>query len=189
MWYAHSTSYIHCLFIYFVYQAYSFYLSTRKLPETLSQTPIVLEESDVRGWRTQSKPLFSRRKCLNEVTDRSSQKPQAFITHAAGTTITIFGQSTKGRWGMAKWMNRDYFSFLKARVYSLWRIEALLPSFCVCVSFSEELIIALRPAPFHLFHEHTSTSCDKTTTQKTETHVIEFADISKWIIKGTLHFL
>lgn len=133
MWYAHSTSYIHCLFIFFVYQAYSFYLSTRKLPETLSQTPIVWEESDVRGWRTQSKPLFSRRKCLNEVTDRSSQKPQAFITHAAGTTITIFGQSTKGRWGMAKWMNRDYFSFLKARVYSLWRIEALLPSFFVCV--------------------------------------------------------
>lgn len=173
---------------FFVYQAYSFYLSSSKLPETLSQTPIVSEESDVRGWRTQSKPLFSRRKCLNEVTDRSSQKPQAFITHAAETTITIFGQSTKGRWGMAKWMNRDYFSFLKASLQFVedWGVTA---AFFLCVSFSEELIIALRPAPFHLFHEHTSTSCDKTTTLKPETHVIEFADISKWIIKGTLHFL
>lgn len=156
MWYAHSTSYIHCLFIFLVYQAYSFYSSTRKLPETLSQAPIVSEESDVSGWRTQSKPPFSRRKCLNEVTDRSSQKPQAFITHAAETTITIFGQSTTGRCGggeVAKWMNRDYLSFLKARVSqcSLWRTEALLPS------FSEELIIASRPALFHPLREKLQT--------------------------------
>lgn len=163
---------IHSLFYLYFYHAYSFYLSTTKLPETLSQMPIVLEESDVRGWRTQSKPLFSRRKCLNEVTNRSSQEPQAFLNRAAERTITIFGQSTRGRWEMANWMNKGYFSFLNAPA-QLRRMEALLPFF---MSFSEELIITLGPALFHLFHEHTSSSCKKAKTLQTETQVVESAD-------------